>query len=186
MYHDGTDNFNDRSPRLSIEDPMQPMFESRAYWLRPTFLTVITVAVASWTGALATYPNLVPWYQSLAKPLFNPPNWVFAPVWIALYALMAFAASLIFRKPSRLPGRKTALVLFFTQLALNAAWSWMFFALHSPLAGMLNIIPQWLVVLATCDRFRRVDPMAGLCMLPLVVWVGFACVLNFEIWRLNG
>jgi translocator protein len=90
-------------------------------------LAVVAVTAASGIGQLATYPNLAPWYSSLAKPAFNPPNWIFAPVWTTLYVLMAVAAWRILRVPSGQPGRGTALLLFFVQLVLNAAWSWMFF-----------------------------------------------------------
>ena len=110
-------------------------------------LAVIVVAAASVAGQLATYPNLAPWYAGLAKPSFNPPNWIFAPVWTTLFVLMAFSVWRILRLP-RTSARGTALALFFIQLALNAAWSWMFFAAHSPALGMINIVPQWLVRLS--------------------------------------
>jgi tryptophan-rich sensory protein len=77
-------------------------------------------------------------------------------------------------------------MLFFVQLALNALWSWLFFGLNNPLAGLMNIVPQLLVILATIDRFRRLDRSAALCLAPLAAWVAFAALLNFEIWRLNG
>ena len=92
-------------------------------------------------GLLPTYPNPAPWYQNQAKPAFNPPKWLFAPVWTAMYALTIYAGWRIPRFPVGTPGRRTALVLFFVQLALNAAWSWMFFGLNNPLAYLLNIIP---------------------------------------------
>src|SRR6185437_7983409 len=96
-------------------------------------LAIIAVAAASVIGQLATYPNLAPWYAGLVKPSFNPPNWVFAPVWTTLYVLMAFAVWRILRLPETTAARRLALTLFFAQLALNAAWSWMFFGGHSPL-----------------------------------------------------
>jgi benzodiazapine receptor len=148
-------------------------------------LAVIAVAAASILGQLATYPNLAPWYASLVKPSFNPPSWVFAPVWTSLYLLMAFAAWRILRLPPDAPGRRTSLALFFVQLALNAAWSWMFFGAHSPGLGLLNIVPQLLLVLATIIAFARLDRIAALCLVPLALWVTFAGVLNFAIWRLN-
>ena len=100
-------------------------------------LAVIVVAAASVAGQLATYPNLAPWYAGLAKPSFNPPNWIFAPVWTTLFVLMAFSVWRILRLPQT-SARGTALALFFIQLALNAAWSWMFFAAHSPAPGMIK------------------------------------------------
>jgi len=94
-------------------------------------LAIIAVSAASFVGQLATYPNLAPWYAGLAKPSFNPPNWVFAPVWTTLYVLMAFAVWRILRLPQVSAARRLALSLFFIQLALNAAWSWMFFGAKS-------------------------------------------------------
>jgi translocator protein len=148
-------------------------------------VAVAAVVAVSLCGQVATYPNLAPWYASLAKPSFNPPNWVFAPVWSALYALMAFALWRILRlAPS--PARRYALVLFFLQLALNAAWSWMFFAAHSPLLGLVNILPQWLAIVATMVAFARLDRTAALCLAPLAAWVAYAALLNAALWRLNG
>ena len=112
-------------------------------------LAVISVSAASIIGQLATYPNLTTWYAGLVKPSFNPPNWVFAPVWTALYVLMAFAVWRVLRLPIESPGRRLGLMLFFAQLALNAAWPWMFFGAHNPALGLLNILPQLLVILAT-------------------------------------
>jgi translocator protein len=148
-------------------------------------LAIISVAVASILGQLATYPNLAPWYAGLAKPSFNPPNWVFGPVWTTLYVLMAFALWRVLRLPAS-PERRRALLLFYLQLVLNAAWTWMFFAAHNPLLGLVNIVPQFIVIVATIVAFLRVDRIAGLCLVPLAAWVGYATALNFAIWRLNG
>jgi tryptophan-rich sensory protein len=149
-------------------------------------LAIIAVSAASFVGQLATYPNLAPWYAGLAKPTFNPPNWVFAPVWTTLYVLMAFAVWRILRLPQVSAARRLALSLFFIQLALNAAWSWMFFGANNPLLGLINIVPQFLAILATVVAFQRLDRMAAWFLLPLVAWVAFASVLNVGIWRLNG
>ena len=149
-------------------------------------LAVAAVAIASILGQIATYPNLVPWYASLAKPSFNPPNWVFAPAWTTLYALMAFALWRILRLPRPSPARRHAILLFFVLLFLNAAWSWMFFWAHNPLLGLLNIVPQFVVILATIVLFAKLDTLAAICLVPLAAWVAFAGVLNLAIWRLNG
>ena len=149
------------------------------------FLAIVAVAATSVAGQFATYPNLAPWYAGLVKPSFNPPNWMFGPVWTTLYLLMAFAVWRILRLTKASAERRWALGLFFAQLVLNAAWSWMFFAAHNPLLGLINIVPQILVILATVVAFYRVDKFAAWCIVPLVVWVCFATVLNFAIWRLN-
>lgn len=144
------------------------------------------VATASILGQIATYPNLSPWFASLIKSPLNPPNWVFGPVWTSLYALMAFALWRILRLRPGSAGRALALCLFFSQLALNAAWSWMFFWAHSPLLGLINIVPQLLAVLATVATFARLDRQAAWCLAPLAGWVAYASVLNFSLWWLNG
>jgi tryptophan-rich sensory protein len=157
-------------------------------WRRDVSLAawpLAAVVAASALGQWATLPNLVPWYDSLIKPWFSPPNWVFGPVWTALYALMAFAAFRVL-KLSPSPARRMALILFFTQLALNAAWPWLFFAAQNPLLGLIDIVPQFICVVATCVVFARLDRLAGLCLLPLVLWVGFAVALNAAIYALNG
>ena len=144
------------------------------------------VAATSILGQIATYPNLSPWYAGLAKPSFNPPNWVFAPVWTTLYALMAFALWRILRVYGPSGIRRSAIALFLILLASNATWSWMFFWAHSPLLGLVNIIPQLAVIVATIIVFAQLDCVAAICLVPLAAWVGFASVLNIAIWRLNG
>jgi tryptophan-rich sensory protein len=148
-------------------------------------LPLAAVVAASLLGQLATFPNLAPWYAGLVKPSFNPPNWIFGPVWTALYGLMVYATYRIL-KLAPTPAQRTAIVLFYVQLALNAAWPWMFFAAHSPALGMANVVPQLIFVVATAVAFIRLDRIAGICLLPLIAWVTFATALNAAIWQLNG
>jgi translocator protein len=104
-------------------------------------IAIDAVATAMVVGQIATYPNLAPWYASLTKPSFNPPNWIFGPIWTTLYLLMAFSVWRILRLPDG-SMRRTALTLFFIQLALNAAWSWMFFAANSAILGDLHMLGE--------------------------------------------
>jgi translocator protein len=166
-----------------MNDIARPARGRDGLWL---VLAVLPVVAASALGQVATSPHLAPWYASLAMPGFAPPNWLFGPVWTLLYGLMAFAAWRILRLPAAMPGRTAALALFFAQLALNGAWPWMFFAAHSPALGLLDIVPQLLLILLTMDRFRRLDPPSAWCLAPLAAWVSFATLLNFAILRLNG
>ena len=150
-------------------------------------LALGVVAATSILGQIATYPNLAPWYAGLVKPSFNPPNWIFAPVWTTLYALMAFALWRILRV--RMPSsmhRRYMVGLFFLLLALNAAWSWMFFWAHSPLLGLINIVPQLGVVIATVVSFARVDRLAAFCSAATGCVGSFRGVLNTAIWLLNN
>ena len=149
-------------------------------------IAAASVIAASALGQIATYPNLAPWYAGLTKPSFNPPNWLFAPVWTTLFILMAFASWRILRRPESSPAKSRALILFFVQLVLNAAWSWLFFGAHSPGWGMIDIVPQLLAIVATIVAFWRLDRVAAFCLIPLAAWVAFAMLLNFSIWQLNG
>lgn len=149
-------------------------------------LAVVPVIIVLVLGQWATFPNVASWYASLVKPAFNPPNWIFGPVWACLYALMAFAVWRVWMLPSHMQGQSTALICFYAQLALNAVWSWAFFAFHSPSLGLVDIIPQWILILGTIRMFHRLDRMASYSLLPLAFWVAFAIALNFEIWRLNS
>jgi tryptophan-rich sensory protein len=159
---------------------------SRKSFLNTAAIAILPVIVAFLLGQLATYPNIAGWYAGLAKPDFNPPNWIFAPVWTTLYILMACAAWRITSLPFGADGRKTALAIFYAQLAMNAVWSWLFFGLHSPIGGLLNIVPQLVLILLTIERFWRLDRVAAICLVPLAGWVGFASILNYAIWQLNG
>ena len=148
-------------------------------------VAVVSLTATSITGQIATFPNLAPWYASLQKPDFNPPNWIFGPVWTSLYVLMAFALWKVLRRGGS-QDRRIALVLFYAMLVLNAAWSWMFFAANSPLLGLINIVPQLALIIATIVMFWRVDRIAAWCLVPLAAWVAFATLLNFSIWQLNA
>lgn len=161
----------------------------RSGWTRDLgfgMLAMMAITAAAVLAQLATYPNLIPWHAALIKPSFNPPNWLFGPVWTTLYVLMAFAVWRILRLRQSSAARRLALTLFFIQLALNAAWSWMFFGANSTLLGVINIIPQFLIILVTIVAFHRLDKLAAWCLVPLAAWVAFASVLNVAIWQLNG
>lgn len=124
------------------------------------------------------------WYAGLSKPSFNPPGWLFGPVWTVLYILMAVAAWLVYLKwPAR--GVKPALTAFAVQLVLNAIWTGLFFTLKSPLAGLADIIALWLAIGATMWLFRPISTGAFWLMVPYWLWVSFAMVLNGAIVRLN-
>lgn len=147
---------------------------------------VLPVAAAAILGSVATLPNIPTWYASLAKPSFTPLNGVFSSVWTLLYAVMAYAAWRVLSLPKGTPGRSGALTAFFVQLALNAAWSWAFFWMRSPLAGLFVILPLLFMVLATIRRFWPLDRLAAALLIPYAAWVAFATALNLAIWRLNA
>lgn len=139
---------------------------------------------AGWLGSIFTRPAIDGWYRGLAKPAFTPPEWLFGPVWTALYILMAIALYRIWTTRSR-PGKSAALGLFAVQLALNAAWSGVFFGLKSPAGGLAVIAALWLAISATIVAFRRLSAIAAWLLVPYLLWVSYAAALNFAIWRLN-
>lgn len=143
----------------------------------------LTLAVGA-IGGLATAHSVDTWYAGLNKPSFNPPNWLFGPVWTTLYVLMGVAAWRIYLTPGG-RARQAALWLYIVQLALNLGWSLIFFGLRAPLAALVELAVLLAVIVATGIAFWRVQRIAALLLLPYLVWSSFAFALNFEIWRLN-
>lgn len=148
---------------------------------------IVLCLAAGALGSVLTTPGLEPWYAGLAKPSFNPPNWIFAPVWTTLYVLMGYALWQIWAQPgpSNQPARRRAYLFFATQLVLNVSWSAAFFFLQSPGLGLAIILALLVAIVATMIVFARQDRLAGLLLVPYVAWVGFAAVLNLSIARMN-
>ncbi|UCC68600.1 MAG: tryptophan-rich sensory protein [Armatimonadota bacterium] len=149
---------------------------------------VVSVALCLGTGligSLFTARSVGDWYVSLSKPAWTPPSWVFGPVWSALYVVMGIAAWLVWRQAGS-SARTVALVVFALQLALNAAWSAIFFGLRMPGWAFGEIVVLWAAILCAVIAFWRVNPVAAWLLLPYLAWVSFASVLNFAIWRMNG
>jgi translocator protein len=141
--------------------------------------------VAAAIGGTATGGAVQDWYPTLAKPSWNPPAWLFGPVWTLLYIAMAVAAWLVWRRVGW-DGARLALLMFFIQLTLNAVWSVVFFGLRNPGAAFAEIVVLWVAIVVTALLFWKVTPAAGWLFLPYLVWVSFATALNFAIWRLNS
>lgn len=140
---------------------------------------------AAFIGGLATDTGTGSWYAQIEKPSWNPPNWVFGPVWTVLYAAMGVAAWLVWRKAGSFTNAQTPLALFITQLALNTAWSLVFFGLELPGLALIDIALLWVMIATTIIVFREYSRTAALLLVPYIAWVTFATALNFAIWRLN-
>ena len=148
-------------------------------------VVIICVAVGYFSG-IVTRASIETWYPTLIKPSFNPPNWIFAPVWTLLYMMMGVAGGLIWSKSDINKNLvKTALWLFAIQLILNALWSYLFFGLHSPMLAGMEIVLLWVMIFATYKQFAKIDNTAAYLMLPYLTWVSFAMILNANIWWLN-
>lgn len=162
------------SSAASTRDP-NSAWPALVVWLVVCFTAP---ALGSWAGPDA-------WYAQLRKPAWNPPPWVFGPVWTALYVTMAVAAWTVWRRGG-FKAQRLALSLFLTQLGFNALWTPLFFGLHEPGAAFADIVLLWLTLVATIAMFWRVHRGAALLLGPYLAWVSFAAFLNFTIWQLNS
>jgi benzodiazapine receptor len=152
--------------------------------LRNAIELIVCIAITFTAAAIGSRYMPGEWYASLAKPAWTPPNYVFAPVWTILYLLMGVAAWLVWRE--RLFADVTIpLTLFFVQLVLNTLWSYLFFGRHQIGLAALEIVVLWIVILLTIISFWWVRRAAAALLVPYLLWVGFAAVLNFQLWRLN-
>jgi translocator protein len=145
-------------------------------WLIVSFLAAAIGAAASIEAA--------PFYTQLARPEWAPPPSIFGPVWTVLYALMGVAAWLVWRVDG-FRASKSALTVFLLQLALNSLWSWLFFGWHRGALAFIDILLLWTLIVATVISFWRIKPLAGTLLIPYLLWVSFAAVLNYSVWQLN-
>jgi len=148
-------------------------------------ISILICQLAGFVGSLFTTPSIPAWYRDLTKPSFTPPNWLFSPVWITLFVLMGVSAFLVWQKGWRHPHVQLALIIFCLQLALNVLWSFLFFKLQQPMFAFIEILCLWLAILLSILSFLRVSKLASYLLFPYLLWVSFAAVLNFSIWRLN-
>ena len=169
------------APAPASSAPRPPM-TVRAWvtWL----VWVLAVVAAGSAVGLWFAPD--EWYQGLAKPTWNPPNWLFGPVWTTLYALLGTSAWLVSREPGVPAGeRRTAWIAFGVHAVLNLAWTPLFFGLRQPGLAFIDICLVWLALLWMTMQFGRIRPLAGYLLLPQVLWVSFALVLNGTLWLMN-
>jgi tryptophan-rich sensory protein len=148
-------------------------------------LFVLACLGAAAVGAAWTNLSVMTWYAELQKPTWNPPDWVFGPVWTCLYLAMAVAAWLVWRERGLVGGR-LPLMLFALQLTLNAAWSALFFGWRSPGLAFAEVVLLWLAILATILAFGRTSRWAAALLVPYLAWVSFAAALNWTLWRMNA
>lgn len=152
--------------------------------MKTTYIYGITIGaalMAGFIGSFFTMDAIPTWYATLQKPPISPPNWVFGPVWSALYVLMGVAAGLVWQHE----GVRAPLRLYFTHLVLNAFWSIAFFNLESPELALAVVVLLWLAIIALIVQFRSRSRLAALLMLPYLAWVSFASVLNAWIVLIN-
>jgi len=147
-------------------------------------LTLVLFLVLSFSAAFFG-SQFMPgeWYAALTKPSWNPPSWLFGPVWSVLYTLIGIAGWMVWR--AKQPDRRLAMTAFSVQLILNALWSWFFFGLKEPGWALAEILLLLAAIVWTSVLFHRTRPLAGRLLFPYLAWVSFATFLNFTLWRLN-
>jgi len=153
-----------------------------------TFRFIFSVLLAQSAGVIGSFftaPAISTWYETLTKPVFTPPGWVFGPVWILLYTVMGVALYLVWRHGLKDKRIRFAFMFFLVHLMVNASWSIVFFGLHNPLYGLFIIVLLWLMIALSTILFWRIDNRAGYLLVPYLLWVSFAAVLNYSIWLLN-
>ena len=148
-------------------------------------VSILVCQGAGVVGSLFTSPAIASWYATLEKPSFNPPNWIFAPVWTLLFLLMGIALYFVWNSEIESNKKRIAILIFAVQLVLNIFWSILFFGLQSPLYAFIEIIILWLAILLTIISFYKISKPAAELLLPYILWVSFAAVLNFSILILN-
>ena len=156
--------------------------------MKPALKLIIALAIPLAVGAIGGYfssSSISDWYVTLHKPSFNPPDGIFFPVWTVLYILMGLAFFLVWTHHAKLEKKYTAYTYYFLQLALNFLWSFLFFYLHHTGQALADIIILFLLITGTISSFRKISKTAAWLLVPYLLWVGFALVLNLQIWRLN-
>jgi benzodiazapine receptor len=148
-------------------------------------VSVLVCQLAGAVGSFFTVTSIDSWYAAVEKPAFNPPSWVFSPVWIILYTLMGISLYLIWEEGLERKEVKVGVFVFGVQLALNILWSILFFGLQSPYYAFIEIILLWLSIFLTIVLFGKISKTASLLLVPYLLWVSFAALLNYQIWVLN-
>lgn len=149
------------------------------------FVAVIMCELAGVVGSIFTASAIPTWYASLVRPTFSPPNWIFGPVWITLYFLMGVALFLIWQKGLKDKKNIFAFRFFISHLFINSIWSIIFFGLQNPLWAFFDIILLWFMIAVLIIKFSEIDKRAAYLLVPYMLWVSFASVLNFAIFVLN-
>ena len=149
------------------------------------FISILIPLLIGAGAAFFTQAGVHGWYVTANKPSYNPPAWLFAPVWTALYIMMGVALYIIWKSTTDKKLKQTALTLFSIQLLLNFLWSFIFFYAHQTGWAFIDIIFMWLTILATIILFSKISPVAAWLLVPYIFWVSFASLLNFYIWQHN-
>jgi len=147
--------------------------------------SIVICYLVAFLGSAFTTPSITTWYVTLNKPFFNPPNWIFAPVWTILFFMMGISLYKVWTKNSNDKKKEQAIKIFIFQLILNLFWSLAFFGLHQPLLALITIVFLWIAILMTIKYFLKISKSAAYLLVPYILWVSFASILNLAIVILN-
>ena len=172
---------------MTALDRLLPRAEPPSTWRRRLgdAAIVTTPLIVGGLSGLATMDGLQVWYRTLRKPEWNPPDWVFGPVWTTLYVMMGIALVQVVRADREPATRRVAIGLFALQLVLDFGWSWIFFANHDPGGALVEVLALWLAIVATIAAFATIRRSAAALLVPYLAWTTFATILTAAIWRLN-
>ncbi len=163
---------------MAVLSPRMTGFLQLIFWYVP-------VLVVQWLSMFVTVDAVMTWYPMLRQPAWNPPDWIFGPVWTVLYFSMALAVWCVYRSDAPGTEKRRGYVLFFAQLLANGMWSYLFFGCHSPAAALLDLVVLLALIAAMVVSFFRIQRVAGIILIPYLLWTAFALSLNVAIWLLN-
>ncbi len=149
-------------------------------------IAILIPLTIGFTSGFFTAGNVSGWFQTIQKPSWNPPSWIFGPVWTTLYILMGIALFLVWKSDATESVKRTAIILFAAQLVFNFFWSLIFFEMHQPGWAFAEIVVMWVLILLTIFSFGKISSLAAWLLVPYISWVSFASILNYTIWRLNS
>jgi tryptophan-rich sensory protein len=164
---------------------MDTLAKTEKFRVLPLLASLGITLVIGFVASLVTRPQIAGWYNLLRKPAFNPPSWLFAPVWTAIYILIAIAAYMVWQRRDGSTNYATAKAVYIIQLALNFSWSIVFFGFHGIAAALLVIILLWITIVLNIRWFGKFSKPASWLLLPYFLWVSFATILNLSIFFLN-
>lgn len=153
--------------------------------IRKIIFAIIICQLAGAVGSIFTFSSIPIWYASLQKPAFSPPNWLFGPAWLTLYTLMGVSLYLVWQKGLKNKKVKDAITIFAIQIVLNSFWSIIFFGLRLPFIAFIEIVVLWIAIVFTILKFYKISRNAAYLLVPYILWVSFAAILNYNIWILN-
>jgi len=162
--------------KITIRKGFQPI---------PFIISLAITLAIGFVASLVTRPQIAGWYSTLNKPSFNPPAWLFAPVWTAIYLLIAIAAYLVWKRRNLIVGYSTTATIYAVQLLLNFSWSIVFFGLHQILGALIVIVLLWISIILNIAWFGKFNKIAAWLLVPYLLWVSFATLLNLNIYLLN-